>query len=182
MLLSLRGKNLKLHFMEADIPKCTKICFETKKPLKDGDRFYSILIDDEGDLVRRDYSAEAWNKRKDQKNYLCFWSGIISQNHDSRIRLAPNDILLNLFDELENQPDKIDIRYVLTLLLIRRRIFRYEREERENSGSLKKESNAIQVYSPRRELVYSVPVVPLDDKRIDEIQDYLASLLYTIKK
>ncbi|MDO5579597.1 MAG: hypothetical protein Q4G69_00540 [Planctomycetia bacterium] len=168
--------------MDADIPKCTKVCFETKKPLKEGDRYFSILIEGDGELVRQDYSAEAWEKRKNQKDYLCFWSGTISGNHDPKIRLAPNDILLNLFDELEEQPDKADIRYVLALLLIRRRIFRYEREDRENSGSAKEESNEIQVYSPRRELVYSVPVVPLDDQRIDEIQNCLASLLYTIKK
>ena len=38
----------------------------------------------------------------------------------------PNDVMLELFDQWDGQPDKEDLRYVLTLLLIRRRVLRLE--------------------------------------------------------
>ncbi len=163
--------------MDGEIPKCSKVCWLTKKPLEVGDTFYSVLIDENGDIKRRDYSVAGWSQLENRNDFLGVWTGKIAPVNDKRLKLAPNDILLELFDELADQPDKMDIRYILALLLIRRHIFRYEREEKVENEA---DSAILQVYSPRKEMVYSVPVVPLDDQRIEEVQEYLASLLYSM--
>lgn len=171
--------------LDKDIPRCSRSCFATKKPLEPGDRFRSVLLLEKGELKRRDYSEDAWQKEKASleadKNFdlLCNWSGKVSAPADHRMKLAPNDILLDLFNRLADEPDKADIRYVLTLLLIRRRIFRYDTND-QTEANPNLPFPEIQVYSPRSEMFYSVPVTPVDDKRIEEIQDYLASLLYSI--
>ena len=54
--------------------------------------------------------------------------------------------MLHFWDELADQPDKQDMRYVLTLLLIRRRVFRLEEEKRDPQGR-----ELLVVYCPRRE-------------------------------
>ncbi len=171
--------------LDKEIPRCTRVCFETKKTLEPGDRFRSVLLLEKGELKRRDYSEIAWKKAEkkleEDKNFdvLCSWSGKMAVVGDHRIKLAPNDILLDLFDRLAEEPDKADIRYVLTLLLIRRRIFRYDKNDQIRDDPNQAISE-IQVYSPRRETVYSVQVLPIDNSRIEEIQDYLASLLYSM--
>jgi hypothetical protein len=80
--------------------------------------------------------------------------------------------MLNFWDELADQPDKQDMRYVLTLLLIRRRVFRLE-EETHEAGS----REMLVVYCPRRETTYQVPVVTPEQTRVDQIQEELAALL-----
>jgi hypothetical protein len=88
--------------------------------------------------------------------------------------LAPNDILIELFDKWVFEPSYAEELYILTLLLLRRRVFRYE-----NDTGFPKEKELLLVYSPRREMTYSVPVVPLTDERISKIQNELAELLYS---
>ena len=78
----------------------------------------------------------------------------------------------HFWDELVEQPDKQDMRYVLTLLLIRRRVFRLEEEKYDPQGR-----ELLVVYCPRRETTYQVPAVPPEAARIDRIQEELATLL-----
>ena len=85
---------------------------------------------------------------------------------------APNDVLLQFFDELAEQPAKQDMRYVLALLLVRRRVMRLEEEQR-GSGV----GEVLVLYCPRRDATYQVPVVIPDQAKIEEVQRELASLL-----
>ena len=80
--------------------------------------------------------------------------------------------MLHFWDELAEQPDRQDMRYVLTLLLIRRRVFRLEEESRDAQGR-----ELLVVYCPRRESTHQVPAVVPDASRIDQIQEELAALL-----
>ena len=50
-------------------------------------------------------------------------------------RWAPNDVMLHFWDELAEQPEQQDMRYVLTLLLVRRRVFRLEEEKLDDAGA-----------------------------------------------
>ena len=80
--------------------------------------------------------------------------------------------LLNFFDELAEQPDKQDMRYVLALLLVRRRVMRMEEEQRDEAGQ-----ERLMLYCPRRDAQYEVPAVAPDPQRAEEIQQVLAKLL-----
>ena len=86
--------------------------------------------------------------------------------------LGANDLLLNFFDELAQQPDKQDMRYVLALLLVRRRVMRLEEEQRDDARH-----ERLLLYCPRRNAQYEVSAMALDAARIDEIQQVLAKLL-----
>jgi hypothetical protein len=49
-------------------------------------------------------------------------------------QLAASEVLLELFANLEEAADKADIRYVMALLLVRRRILRLEETETDADG------------------------------------------------
>ncbi|MDD3586526.1 MAG: hypothetical protein PHQ75_05035 [Thermoguttaceae bacterium] len=146
----------------------------TNRPFLPGETFYSVLLEVEGQFKRIDYCAKAWSELEKPENMIGWWTSKISPVNENKIKLAPNDILMNLFDELLDQPDKAQMLYVLTLLLIRRKIFRYEREESAASPEI------LSVYAIRRETNYCVPVIEMNEEQIDEVQEYLASLLYSI--
>jgi len=92
--------------------------------------------------------------------------------HARRTHWAPNEVLLNFFDELAEQPDRQDMRYVLALLLVRRRVMRMEEEQRDEAGH-----ERLMLYCPRRDAQYEVPAVAPDPQRAEEIQQVLAKLL-----
>ncbi|MBR5626835.1 MAG: hypothetical protein IKW74_04355 [Thermoguttaceae bacterium] len=157
-----------------DIPKCTRICCRTKRPFQPGESFYSILTEENGEIKRQDFSSEAWLEEKRDDSCLGWWKTQLEPGIEKKLKLAPNDILMDIFDELIDQPDKMEISYILTLLMVRRRIFRFEKEEQEDENQAK-----ILVYSPRRETTYSIPVVKLSDEQIKDVQEYLAALIYS---
>jgi len=86
---------------------------------------------------------------------------------------APNDVMLHFFEELENQPAQADMRFVLALLLVRRRVFREEQRDTDDQGR-----ELMVLYCPRREATYTVPAIPPTPDRIEEIQGELARLLF----
>ena len=84
---------------------------------------------------------------------------------------APNDVMLDFWDQLADQPEKQDMRYVLTLLLVRRRVFRWRRRSATRQGR-----QLLVVYCPRREATYEVPAVDAGAGADRQIQEELAAL------
>ena len=107
----------------------------------------SALIAAGAELKRCDYSVQAW--QGPPPGTVGWWK---SQMPDQRARAPigrPNDVLLNFFDELAAQPDKQDMRYVLALLLVRRRVLRMEEEQRDEAGH-----ERLMLYCPRHDAQY----------------------------
>jgi hypothetical protein len=154
-----------------EVPRNSRVCVATNRPLKPGEWFHSVLIEEENEIKRLDYSQDGWGGLPAEM--IGYWKSKLPTQNDKKVKLAPNDILLNLFDQLSEQFDKQEMRYVLTLLLIRRRIFRLEKEETDDSGA-----TMLNVYCPKREAVYLVPVSQPGDEKIEELQNTLATLLY----
>lgn len=121
----LRGQE-EVRMIDYQIQPSTRRCTVTGRDLKPGDKVYSVLLQEEGRLVRKDFSAEAW--QGPPTGAFSFWvSKVIAP--ESKRRLPINDdLLLDFFQQLEGQsePAKVNVRYVLALLLMRRRRLRFE--------------------------------------------------------
>jgi len=164
--------------MITDIPRCTKVCAVTGQEITPGQTVFSMLWEDDGVYRRADYSQDGWKNRPKEAEttdtVLGWWKHKVPIINDKKAKLAPNDILLALFDQLTEQPEKMEMRYVLTLLLVRRRIFRLEKEEKsEIEGAWGK----IVVYNPKADATYEVLVAVPESERIEEIQNELAALV-----
>ena len=158
--------------MFTDIPKCGRKCAATEQELKPGEPFYSVLFEEENELKRLDYALSAWPGPPEY--FIGFWKSKIPLQTERKPKLAPNDILLNFYDQLASQPDKKDLCYVLVLLLIRRRLFRLEKEEIFETGR-----RQMTIYCPQRDESYLIDVEIPSDERIEELQNTLAALLYS---
>ena len=157
--------------MDYEVERCTRHCASSGRELTEGEEFYSVLVAEKRDVRRHDYAAEAWSGPPDAA--LAWWKSRMPTREAKKGQLAPNEVLLQLFAELEQVPEKADMRYVLALLLVRRRVLREEDVERDESGG-----EMLVLYSPREESTYRVAVVLPDRQRTDEIQADLARLLY----
>jgi len=158
--------------MDYEFQRFTRRCEVTERDLTPGEEFYSVLVAEGSKLVRHDYSAEAW--QGPPEGAVGWWKSEVPHPDAKRVHWAPNDVMLHCFDELEHQPTRQDMRYVLALLLVRRRVMRLEEEAREPDGC-----ETLVLYCPRREATYRVPVIMPDESRANEIQQELSSLLFS---
>jgi hypothetical protein len=111
----------------------TRRCAATGRELKTGDRYYTALLDVGGNLTRQDYCADAW--KGPPEGAFSFWMGRVLAQEESRRPRIDDDILFDCFQRLEGQPgpDKISFRYVVALLLMRRKRLKFE-EARKEAG------------------------------------------------
>jgi hypothetical protein len=156
--------------MDYEVQSFTRHCRATGREFSPGEMYYSVLVAEGAELKRYDYAADAWQGPPAES--IGFWKSQAPDKIGHRKHWAPNDVILQIFDELARQPDKQDMRYVLTLLLIRRRVFRLEEQKLDPKGN-----ELLTVYCPRRDATYTIPAVVPDQSGIDEIQRQLSALL-----
>lgn len=157
--------------MDYEVQRCTRRCAATQRELAEGELFYSVLVAEGAQVLRYDYSAEAW-QGPPQGNVLGWWKSHMPTREAKRAHLAPNDVLLEYFQELIERGDQPDVAYVLALLLVRRRVLRLDETALEAGGEV------LVLTCPREDATYRVPALTPSDERTDEIQQQLAQLLY----
>jgi len=163
--------------LDFEVQRCSRRCAATDRALEPGDMCYSVLEVNGADVFRKDFSEDAWNGAPD--GALGWWKSRIPETTAKKIKLAPNEVLLELFDQLADQPDQIDLRYVLGLLLVRRRVLRVEEvaEAPDTQNSTPESHEMMRVYCGKRDATYDVVVNMPTGARVDEIQQQLSDLL-----
>lgn len=156
---------------EYEFHRCSRKCAATGREIKPGELFYSALIERPAGLERIDFGVDDW--QGPPADAIGWWKSRLPDNSTSHQPcLAPNDQMLNLVEQWEDAADSVELRYLITLLLIRRRVLRHEETEHDEGGE-----NMI-VYCPRREKTYRVRVASLNEDRIETIEESLVELLF----
>jgi len=158
--------------MEYEIRSCTRRCAATDRELAPGEAFYSVLVQQGAELVRKDYSEQGW--QGPPEGAIGWWKSRMPDPRTGKPTWAPNDVMLDLLEQLAEQPEKADMRFVLALLLVRRRVVRHDESLCDPQGG-----EVMVLCCPRRQTTYRVPVVMPDEARTQQIQDELAKLLFT---
>jgi hypothetical protein len=110
----------------------TRRCAVTGRELQPGEKFYTVLLDEGNRFTRRDYSGEAW--QGPPAGTFSFWSGRVPAREESRRPRIDDDLLVDCFQRLEGQtdPGRVNFRYVVALLLMRRKRFKFDEARTEN--------------------------------------------------
>jgi hypothetical protein len=157
--------------MDYEVQRCTRHCAASGRPLREGEEFYSVLVAEGADVRRYDYAIEGWNGAPERS--IGSWKSRMPSHDAKKAQLAPGEVLLQLFAELEGAAEKQDVRYVLSLLLVRRRVLRLEETDRDEAGN-----EVLMLYSPREDTTHRVAVVMPGKERTAEIQRALEQLLF----
>jgi hypothetical protein len=157
--------------VDFEIQRFSRRCCVTDRELQPGERFFSVLVPEGDKVVRRDFSVEAW--AGPPEDAVGHWRSEVPDPRANRMKWAPHEIMLQLFRELLENTTQRDFLYVLTLLLIRRRLFKLEATEADSDGG-----EVLLVFCSRHECEYRVGVATPDQRRADEIQQELASILF----
>lgn len=159
--------------IDFEVTRCTRRCAATDKPLAPGDIYYSVLMADGSEVVRRDYSPAAWQGAPEEA--IGWWQSKMSEAGAGAAKLAPTEVALELFDRWRETHGREDAAYVLALLLVRKRVFRFSEATFSTSSA---DTHLLQLHCPSRGAEYEIPVAEVSKERSAEIQEELVELLY----
>ncbi len=119
--------------IDYQIQPSTRRCCTTGRELRPGERCYSVLLEEGGKFVRKDYSAEAW--QGPPQGAFSFWMGRLALPQGKRRQPIDDEMLMECFQRLEGQlePSRLRFRYVVALLLMRRRRLKFDQTQQDGS-------------------------------------------------
>lgn len=114
--------------MQADweIKSRAHVCSRTGVEFQPGEAFYTMLIREGDGFRREDLSEEAWESRNDNIQPFSFWRSKYEPPAPPRPEPLPRDDAEGLLRRLvaENDPAYSNVRYILALMLERKRLLR----------------------------------------------------------
>jgi hypothetical protein len=150
---------------EHDIAAPSRTCAASGRELAPGQRIVSLLVEDAGGWLRRDYAAEAWPGPPGA--CVAYWQGVVPDAGRPRKPVINDDLLLDLFRHLAESPDeqRMRFRYVVTLLLMRRKRLKFEDVKKTPGGDV------LIVRDAKAGTRHEVPDPRLSDDAIAAVQD-----------
>jgi hypothetical protein len=124
------------------VGRFTATCASSGRVLAAGEPIVATLCDAPSDeasvqgFVRRDFALEAWSAGARPGGMVCFWKTVAPAPDEKRRILVDDDTLLELFDRLEgdDRPQRIAYRWLLCLVLLRKRLLRHVRVDRDGDA------------------------------------------------
>lgn len=157
--------------MDIEIKGCSRSCATTARTFNPGEVYFSVLEETANDFIRRDYAVEAW--QGPPENCVAWWRSRIPSKDDTQPRLAPTDVMLNLFEALEDRPQETEFRYLLGLLLLRRKVVRHDDSRKDDQGR-----EVISLHCQKRQKDYELLVAPPAAELAAKLQQQMFDLLY----
>lgn len=118
------------------IARSSRTCAASGAAIPPGEPFYSALLDADDTFERRDFTVEAWSG-VDKEPFFSYWKNKGGGGgKEDKAPPVDYDRLLAFFDSLEGseEPPKRLFRYVLALVLARRRRLRLDDMGRSEAG------------------------------------------------
>ena len=156
---------------EYQIQPNTRRCAATGRELKPGDRFFTALLDEGHQWQRKDFSPEAW--QGPPAGTFSFWTGHVPPVQEVVRPRFDDDVVEDCFHKLADQlePSKVNFRYVVTLLLMRRKRFKLEATRREG------DEERLVVRDVHNGAQYEVTNPRLDEEAMSQVQDEVFKVL-----
>lgn len=146
-------------------------CCMTGRDLLPGEKYFSALVDEDHQLVRKDYSNEAW--QGPPQGAFGYWTGRMPQDNERHRPHIDDELLLECFHRLEGQTDqgKLSFRYVAALLLMRRKRLRFTDAHVVNGQEV------LVVFCSRDKKKYEVINPQLSEQQIADVQEEVFRVL-----
>jgi hypothetical protein len=153
-----------------EIPRPSRTCSISRREFRPNESFFSVLTGEHESFDRADIAGEHWSGPPQE----CFgwWKSTVKHVADNASQQVSGETLQSLFEKLSELPDEADTFYVLTLLLLRRKLLRYEKEATDEQGG-----RVLEVYAFHSDAIYQVPVAMPSHERLETIQQQLAILM-----
>jgi hypothetical protein len=155
---------------EYKVSRCTRQCYKLGRPLREGEWYYSVVLEADEECERRDYSAEAWEGPPE--GAIGVWKNRVPTADQRKLVLAPNEVLIGLLRQMADFPEQAKLRYLLGLMLLRRKIV--QPAPAESSA----ETDHIFVKVPADGSIIEIATCEIGRSESDKLLEQLNELLY----
>ena len=158
---------------EWEIDKPLGQCYGTNRTIEAGEEYVSTLIETEQGLERRDFCLDYWNSEKPE--VFCYWKTKLPHPDQKKHVFVDDEMLMAFFERLEKETEqeKINFRFVLALILMRKRRLKYDSSRTEDGKEIWQlritgEKETVEVINPN-----------LDDEQIEQLTSQIGKILQT---
>lgn len=156
---------------EYEVSRTGGQCGTCGRAFAEGEEFTSVVLEAKEGFARRDVCLSCW--REPPPEAVCFFKTRLAKKEKSRKAFVDDEVLIDFFVRLADaeEPHKQRFRFVLSLILLRKRLVKYERTIREDLREfwemrLMRDKSLHRVYNPA-----------LADAEIEELTRELSAIL-----
>ena len=127
-------------------------------------------------LFREDFCADCWGAKPSQGDpkTIGFWRTTVPAPREKKKLLVDDELLINFFQRLEDaaEPVQVNLRFVLALVLMRKKLLIYDRSDKGPDGSetwvmhLRGRQETCRVTNPH-----------MDDDKVSEVSRQLGQVM-----
>ena len=121
---------------EWEIEKSLGQCYGSGRKIEYGEEFFATLIETDRGLQRRDFCADYWHDKK--PDVFCYWKTRLPDPGQKKQIFVDDQMLMAFFERLEQETEqeKINFRFVITLILMRKRRLKYDSSKIEDGKEI----------------------------------------------
>ena len=147
-------------------------CFVTAEPIEPGTKFMAALRETPVGFERVDVSLGAWPDF-DRADVIGFWQTVMPKAEQKKKVFVDDQVLCEIFERLKDttEPAKLNFRFVLGLILMRKRMIVYETTRMEGAQEIwsvrfKGRDDTLDLLNPK-----------LDEQQVIEVSQQLSEIL-----
>src|SRR4051812_30455507 len=154
------------------VTKPQGICSITQQPIEPGQKFMAALRETPAGFERLDISIDAW-PQFDRKDVIGFWQTVMPKNEQKKKGFVDDQVLCEIFERLSETTEgpKLNFRFVLGLILMRKRMIVYEDTRTEDGKEV------WQVRFKGRDDKLDLVTPKLDEQQVMEVSQQLSEIL-----
>jgi hypothetical protein len=153
-------------------------CAVSGRTIAAGERFMAAVRETSAGLERIDVAPEHW-EAFDRSGLLAFWQTVMPRGEEKKKVFVDDEVLGTLFERLADatEPAKIHFRFVLGLILMRKRLVLYDstRHEEAPDGSGPRDVWVVRMKGREDKLDLVDP--KLDERQVMEVSQQLGEIL-----
>ncbi len=162
---------------EYEIAKTTGRCSKCDKQLDPGAEFVATVCEQDEQFARVDYCLDCWAADESlaaAPGTFGVWHTRVPQPQEKKKLFVDNDLLINFFERLEGAEEqvKINFRFVLALILMRKKLLVYDGAKKNDDGS-----EIWQMHFRGGEAKVEVIDPKMDENQIAEVSSHLGEIL-----
>jgi hypothetical protein len=123
---------------EYNISRTSGVCQACGRTIEPREAYYATVREQDSEIVRQDYCLECWPEHQpaDEAQLLGLWRGQVPVPTEKKKTFVDDEVLINFFSRLEgsDEPARQSFRYVLALVLMRKKLLVYDRGEKNDAG------------------------------------------------
>jgi len=156
-----------------EIDKPLGHCYGTGRKIENGQEYFAALVETAEGLKRRDFCADYWQENK--PDVFCYWKTTLAAPDQRKHIFVDNEMLITFFERLaeETEQEKINFRFVLTLILMRKRRLKYD------SSRIKGDKEVWRLKIAGEKQFAEVINPHLNEEQIEQLSSQLSQILQT---